>query len=202
MKNNDFLLFFTEIQIRILTGENFKPVIRKSSLYLRWVCQLDWKTCMACIASNGNVYYALSIEDKTNLDFAGETPPMHPNCRCEIRPLSSIVAGTATIDGRSGADYFVKTTGFLPDYYISKTDAIRLGWVSHEGNLDKVLPGMMIFSIYENRNKKLPNAEGREWFEADINYRGGYRNTHRLVFSNDGLMFVTYDHYRTFYEII
>jgi len=112
------------------------------------------------------------------------------------------VAGTATIDGESGADYAVKTTGFLPSNYITHEDAERRGWIRTQGNLDKVLPGMMVFGIYENRNKKLPDAGGRQWFEADINYRGGFRNTQRIVFSNDGLMFVTYDHYRTFYEII
>ena len=38
--------------------------------------------------------------------------------------------------------------------------------------------------------------------EADINYKRGKRNSERIVFSNDGLVFVTYDHYETFYEII
>lgn len=41
----------------------------------------------------------------------------------------------------------------------------------------------------------------RIWYEADINYTGGFRNGHRIVYSNDGLIFVTYDHYNTFYEI-
>ena len=39
------------------------------------------------------------------------------------------------------------------------------------------------------------------WYEADINYTGGYRNDDRILFSNDGLIFVTYDHYETFLEI-
>lgn len=55
---------------------------------------------------------------------------------------------------------------------------------------------------YENSNKHLPDALGRIWYEADINYTQGRRNRHRIVWSNDGLMFVTYDHYNTFYEII
>ena len=42
---------------------------------------------------------------------------------------------------------------------------------------------------------------GRVWYEADINYTGGYRNTHRILYSNDGLIFVTYNHYETFYEV-
>jgi hypothetical protein len=41
----------------------------------------------------------------------------------------------------------------------------------------------------------------RIWYEADINYTSGYRGTERILYSNDGLIFVTYDHYQTFYEI-
>ena len=45
-------------------------------------------------------------------------------------------------------------------------------------------------------------AAGRVWYEADLNYYEGRRNGHRLLFSNDGLFFVTYDHYKTFYELM
>lgn len=48
----------------------------------------------------------------------------------------------------------------------------------------------------------MPEKNGRIWYEADINYSRGFRNGMRIVFSDDGLVFVTYDHYQTFYEII
>jgi hypothetical protein len=48
----------------------------------------------------------------------------------------------------------------------------------------------------------LPEKNGRIRCEADINYSRGFRNSMRIVFSDDGLVFVTYDHYQTFYEII
>jgi hypothetical protein len=48
----------------------------------------------------------------------------------------------------------------------------------------------------------LPEKNGRIWYEADINYSRGFHNSMRIVFSDDGLVFVTYDHYQTFYEII
>lgn len=61
----------------------------------------------------------------------------------------------------------------------------------------------MIFGgVYENRNNHLPSAPGRIWYEADINYTWGWRGQERVLFSNDGLIFVTYDHYKTFVEII
>lgn len=61
---------------------------------------------------------------------------------------------------------------------------------------------MITRGVYQNENKHLPDKPDRIWYEADINYYEGKRNKHRLLWSNDGLIFVTYDHYETFYEII
>lgn len=61
---------------------------------------------------------------------------------------------------------------------------------------------MITMGIYKNEDKRLPHKTGRVWYEADINYYSGKRNKHRVLWSNDGLVFVTYDHYVTFYEII
>lgn len=60
---------------------------------------------------------------------------------------------------------------------------------------------MIYGGVYQNRNEHLPIALGRIWYEADINYKSGFRGSERILFSNDGLIFVTYDHYRTFIEI-
>ena len=83
----------------------------------------------------------------------------------------------------------------LPGNFISKYDAENLGW----DNRDKVAPGCSIggnrFGNYEGL---LPEAKGRKYTECDINYDGGYRNGERIVFSNDGLIFYTSDHYQTF----
>lgn len=84
-----------------------------------------------------------------------------------------------------------------------KKDAKLQGWKPIQGNLDQVLPNMMIGGdIYKNRNGHLPYWPGRVWYEADINYTGGFRTRHRILYSNDGLVFVTYDHYETFIEIV
>ena len=62
--------------------------------------------------------------------------------------------------------------------------------------------GVFRSAEYQNRNGHLPSRTGRQWYEADINYTRGKRNSHRVVWSNDGLIFVTYDHYQTFVEIV
>lgn len=116
--------------------------------------------------------------------------------------MKAIIAGNATKDGLNGADYELRQTGQLPNYYITPDELKKLGW--RDGKRpSKYAPGKMFTrGEYENSNKHLPDALGRIWYEADINYTQGRRNRHRIVWSNDGLMFVTYDHYNTFYEII
>ena len=96
---------------------------------------------------------------------------------------------------------YLKEHGELPDYYITKSEAKSLGWVPSKGNLCEVAPGRAIGGdIWTNRQKSLPTKSGRRYFEADLNYNCGNRNADRVVFSNDGLVFVTFDHYRSFEE--
>lgn len=89
--------------------------------------------------------------------------------------------------------------GHLPSNYITKKEAKALGWVSSEGNLEEVAPGKSIggdyFGNYEGR---LPEAEDREYHECDIDSDGGFRGSKRIVYSNDGLIYYTEDHYETF----
>ena len=96
---------------------------------------------------------------------------------------------------------YLKEHGELPEYYITKSEAKSLGWVPSKGNLCEVAPGRAIGGdIWTNRQKSLPTKSGRRYFEADLNYNCGSRNADRVVFSNDGLVFVTFDHYRSFEE--
>ncbi len=77
-----------------------------------------------------------------------------------------------------------------------------MGWNAIMGNLSKIAPGKIIGgSVYGNFDDKLPSAPGRIWYECDINYQGGHRNNERLIYSNDGLIFKTTDHYKSFISI-
>ncbi|PRD06952.1 hypothetical protein CQ058_28225 [Bacillus sp. MYb56] len=97
---------------------------------------------------------------------------------------------------------YVKEHKNLPDNYITKDQAESLGWVNREGNLHKVAPGKsMGGDIFENRKKQLPDVPGRTWYEADINYVSGFRGNDGIVYSSDGLIYKTSDHYKTFTEI-
>lgn len=117
--------------------------------------------------------------------------------------MRTIAAGTATKEGLQGVDAYLKYTGSLPSNYITKKEARKSNWKQKSGNLDVVLPGITIGGdIYRNTDEKLPSKDGRIWYEADFDYFGGYRNDCRILYSPDGLIFVTYDHYKTFYELI
>lgn len=54
---------------------------------------------------------------------------------------------------------------------------------------------------FGNYEGALPEAEGRTWKECDVNYQGGYRGSERLLYSSDGLIFYTADHYQTFTQL-
>lgn len=91
----------------------------------------------------------------------------------------------------------------LPYNYITKQEAQSLGWSSSDGNLWQVAPGMSIGGDrFGNYEKALPTASGRQWTECDIDSDGGYRNAKRIVFSNDGLIYYTEDHYNHFARVM
>ena len=97
---------------------------------------------------------------------------------------------------------YIEENGTLPDNYITKSEARELGWDNQAGNLAEVAPGKSIGGdVFGNREGLLPDKEGRIWYEADINYESGYRGSDRIVYSNDGLIYKTTDHYKSFTKI-
>ena len=82
-----------------------------------------------------------------------------------------------------------------------EADLRSLGQDNGESPAKYIQGKMATMGEYLNKNGHLPQTPGRVWYEADINYYSGKRNGHRIVWSSDGLIFVTYDHYRTFIEV-
>ena len=87
----------------------------------------------------------------------------------------------------------------LPPNYITKDEAYDMGWDSREGNLWDVAYGFVIGGDkFGNREGLLPDDGERQWYECDVNYEGGYRGAERVLFSSDGLIYYTLDHYESF----
>ena len=92
---------------------------------------------------------------------------------------------------------YVKANHKLPDYYITKSEARNQGWNASAGNLCEVLPGRAIGGDkFSNREKTLP--KGDQYFEADVNYNCGKRNADRIVFTKNGDVWLTKNHYKSF----
>ncbi len=91
----------------------------------------------------------------------------------------------------------------LPSNYITKRDAQNLGWSGNgSDSLWKYAPGKSIGgSRFGNYEGQLPDEPGRRWYECDIDYNGRSRGVKRIVYSSDGLIFYTEDHYNTFEDI-
>ena len=97
---------------------------------------------------------------------------------------------------------YIHAYGHLPSNFITKKEAKALGWVSNQGNLGEVAPGKSIGGDYfGNYEGQLPEKKGRSYYECDIDSTGGYRGAKRIIFSSDGLIFYTEDHYNTFEQL-
>ena len=97
---------------------------------------------------------------------------------------------------------YIHTFNKLPSNYITKNEATKLGWVSSKGNLWDVTDEMSIGGDkFGNREGLLPKKNGRQWYECDVNYYGGYRGSERILYSNDGLIYYTDDHYESFTQL-
>ena len=111
---------------------------------------------------------------------------------------SAPIDADGTYTTKEDVALYIYTYGCLPDNFITKNEARKLGWEG--GGLEKYAPGMCIggdrFGNYEGI---LPDAPGRVWTECDIDTLGkSSRGAKRIVFSNDGLIYYTDDHYESF----
>ncbi len=93
---------------------------------------------------------------------------------------------------------YIRTYGRLPQNFITKNEARALGWDG--GSLEPYAPGKSIGGDdFGNYEELLPEAPGRTYTECDIDTRGASsRGAKRIVFSNDGLIYYTDDHYESF----
>ncbi len=127
-------------------------------------------------------------------------PSAAPAGEAELR-LFARSEGIVDVEGFIETVVSLRKTKKLPPRYLTKAEARKLGW---EPGVDlcTVARGRVIGGDrFGNREKKLPEKRDRKWYEADIDFFCGSRGPKRLVWSNDGLMYLTTDHYQTFKEV-
>ena len=96
---------------------------------------------------------------------------------------------------------YLYTYDELPSNFITKNEARQLGW--NGGSLEPYAPGKCIGGDhFGNYERKLPEENGRQYFECDIDtLYAKSRGPKRIVYSDDGLIFYTADHYSHFEEL-
>lgn len=102
-------------------------------------------------------------------------------------------------DSKEEVALYIHLYGDLPDNYVTKSEAEDAGWSG--GNVERYTgEGTAIGgSRFGNREGLLPKERGRTYTECDIDTVGeNSRGAKRIVFSNDGLVYYTDDHYESF----
>lgn len=103
-----------------------------------------------------------------------------------------------TYSSKDDVALYIYQYGELPSNFITKTEAKKLGWTG--GSVENYAPGMAIGGDYfGNYEGLLPEKDGRVYTECDIDTIGkSSRGSKRIIFSNDGLIYYTSDHYESF----
>ncbi|MBO4235913.1 MAG: ribonuclease [Firmicutes bacterium] len=141
-------------------------------------------------------------EPKSDPEQEAESEPepgSDPEQEAESEPEEAeLIAEDGWYYSKDDVALYIYTYGHLPDNYITKKEAKKLGWTG--GSVEKFAEGMAIggdrFGNYEGN---LPDKKGRTYWECDIDTNGAKnRGAKRIIFSSDGLIFYTGDHYETF----
>lgn len=129
--------------------------------------------------------------------ITGEETPVSDGADT-VADEETVIYGQPYRDKESVAAYLYAYNE-LPPNYLTKNEAEALGWVSSKGNLwDVTDHGCIGGDRFGNYEGLLPTTKGRKYFECDVDYEGGYRGSDRIIYSNDGLIYYTGDHYASF----
>lgn len=175
-------------------------------LFSLTACGMDRQTVDDLLDTAGTILDETTDQVQSPEDAAPEEIPEAPPTEETPADVPSEDAAPAeTIPDESGVyttkddvALYLYTYHHLPDNFITKKEAQALGWPG--GSLEPYAPGKCIGGDrFGNREGLLPQADGRTYTECDINTLGAdSRGAERLVFSNDGLIYYTDDHYESF----
>ncbi len=136
---------------------------------------------------------ALDVMEETPAEDVPDEQPLETP-----EPDEPAIDENGSYDDKDNVALYIHTYGKLPPNYITKAEAEDLGWEG--GSVEKYAPGKCIGgSKFGNYEGLLPEADGRQYYECDIDTLGGSsRGAKRIVYSNDGLIYYTDDHYGSF----
>ena len=176
------------------------------SLILVFAMLLSMSGCVANMLTDENLDFAIEVLDQIDqaLDEVEPEDAQTPPAEEETAPSAEEEDAESALDEhgayttKEDVALYIHLYGHLPENFITKDEARKLGWEG--GGLDDYAKGKCIggdrFGNYESL---LPEVKGRTYYECDINTLGAEkRGAERIVFSNDGLVYYTPNHYETF----
>lgn len=132
------------------------------------------------------------ITAKNNTDTTSSTS------KKQIDETDDYLAKNGSYTSKEDVMNYLIQYGQLPDNFITKKEARKLGWSG--GSLESYAPGKCIGGDYfGNYEETLPVVSGRTYHECDIDTLGAKsRGAKRIIYSDDGQIYYTEDHYKTF----
>lgn len=147
-----------------------------------------------------SAFVGCALSDSVGEDFL-DVPDNLPNAAVATETTDARIDENGSYTSKDDVALYIHTYGKLPANFIKKADAQKLGW--NGGSLEPFAPGKSIGGDrFGNYEQLLPEKDGRTYTECDIDTAGAStRGAKRIVFSNDGLIFYTEDHYETFTQL-
>ena len=142
-------------------------------------------------------------EEPTTTTAAPTTTTAAPTTtQAQTGPGGITVTYGSSYSDKDHVALYIHLYGWLPPNYITKSQAEALGWKAGKSLWNYASGKSIGGDVFSNREGRLPKKSGRTYYECDIDYNGSKsRNSKRIVFSNDGLIFYTSDHYETFTQL-
>ncbi len=147
-----------------------------------------------------SLFTGCSVDLAENTDYSISSYDKHDISAEALEYAESAVKEDGVYTTPATVAAYLHTFNKLPSNFITKKEAQQLGWDSKKGNLTDVAPGKSIGGDrFGNYEEILPKK--KKYTECDVNYESGRRGSERIVFSNDGDIYYTADHYETFTQL-
>ena len=150
----------------------------------------------------------LSKADVEGLNLSSASDVVSSNLKNSEQQVGSLsIDENGSYTSKEEVALYIYTYHKLPQNYITKRQAKKLGWNSSKNYVGDVAKGKSIGGDrFSNYQKVLPDVKGRKYVECDIDYKGKKRNAKRIVYADDfdesiGFIYYTDDHYNTFEKL-
>jgi len=151
-------------------------------------------------SDDGNIYYTPDFYETYEHLYGDDDVPdvLTADSVSSTEEEEETLPEDGTYDSKEEVALYLHLYGHLPSNYMTKSQARKKGWSG--GALSTVVKGMSIGGdVYGNYEGVLPKVNGRTYYECDIDTTGkSKRGSKRIIWSDDGNIYYTEDHYETF----